>query len=583
LAEILGQLPDIGSTTRYFLGEYEQHIATTRDAAEANRVVRRLWARDGRLWRQDDQGTAEIENRLGWLSLPDQMLAQVAPLRSLADEVREAGIERVVLLGMGGSSLAPEVMRLVLGRNVAYPELAVLDSTDPAQIRRVENSAPLARTLFLVSSKSGSTIETDTLYAYFRAGLEREVGPENAGRHFVAISDPGTSLVQLAHRAGFRAVFGNSPDIGGRYSALSLFGLVPAALMGIDLDRLLDGAREMAFACRPAASGVENPGLMLGLIMGELARRPDPGRDKLTLMSSPELAPFGPWVEQLVAESTGKNGVGVLPVEGEPWLDVAQYGPDRLFVYLRLAGADNEDTDRRVAALAACGHPVIVMPWADAYDLGAEFFRWEFATAIAGERLGINPFDQPNVEDAKRRARTALASYEHAGALPKEEPAVVEGRLSLFGDVAEGATAADYVQSFWAQAQPKDYVAVMAYIDRRDDYAEKLQELRRILDERLRLAVTVGFGPRFLHSTGQLHKGGPDTGLFLQISHDEFQDLPIPGRGYTFGVLKQAQALGDLRALRKEGRRVLSVHLGKDVSQGLDELLALTRKALSSA
>jgi len=579
--EILQQLTGIGSHPLYYLGQGERTIARARELAEASHLVRRLWARDGRLWGQDARGTAEIENRLGWLGLPEGMCPRVAQLRAFAEEVRQMGVQRVVLLGMGGSSLAPEVMRLILGRGPSYPDLVILDSTDPAQVRRVELGAPLARTLFIVSSKSGSTIETDTLYAYFRAGLEREVGPEKAGQHLVAITDPGTSLVQLAHKDGFREVFTNPPDIGGRYSALSLFGLVPAALLGLDLDRLLDGAQAMAFACRAAAPAPDNPGLMLGLVMGEYARRPTPARDKLTLLASPQLAPFGPWVEQLVAESTGKAGVGILPVEGEPLMRPADYGPDRLFAYLRLAGADNAATDRHAAALAALGHPLVVMPWASVHDLGAEFFRWEFATAIAGERLAINPFDQPNVEAAKRRARTVLTGYEQTGALPAEQPSVVEGQLSLFGEAPAGASAAQYMRAFWAQARPQDYVAMMAYVDRREDYIERLQEIRALLGSRLKLAVTLGFGPRFLHSTGQLHKGGANTGLFLQITNDVPEDLPIPGRRYTFGILEQAQALGDVRALRQEGRRVLVVRLSGDVSRGLQALLELMTQALS--
>ncbi len=578
--QILHRLAGIESEPLYYLGEYEQQIATARDAAEASHVVRRLWARDGHLWQQGDLAKAEIENRLGWLNLPEQMAIQVARLRALAEDVRAAGIERVVLLGMGGSSLAPEVMRLILGRGPSYPDLVVLDSTDPAQIRRIQQGASLARSLFVVSSKSGSTIETDTLYAYFREGLDREVGSEKAGQHLIAITDPGTSLAQLAHRDGFRAIYTNPPDIGGRYSALSLFGLVPAALIGLDLDRLLDSSQAMAYACRAAAPAVHNPGLMLGLVMGELAARPSPGRDKLTLLTSPQLAPFGPWVEQLVAESTGKNGVGILPVEGEPLPDAPRYGRDRLFAYLRLAGADNEQMDRHVAELVALGHPVIVMPWVDIYDLGAEFFRWELATAIAGQRMRINPFDQPNVEAAKRRARTVLASYEQTGALPAEEPSVVEGRLSFFGGAPGSVPAAQYVRAFWAQARPQDYVAIMAYVDRREDYEATLQEIRGLIGERLGLAVTLGFGPRFLHSTGQLHKGGPDTGLFLQIRHDEPNDVAIPGRRYTFGVLELAQALGDERALRQQQRRVLAVHVGTDVSQGLSELLDFLSKSL---
>jgi transaldolase/glucose-6-phosphate isomerase len=561
------------------LGPYQRLLDCALKALEEAQAIRRIWARDGTLWRQAPEEVAEITNRLGWLDLPFTMRAQLATLRTLSAEVLAEGFSHVILLGMGGSSLAAEVIRLILGRSAGYPDLTVLDSTDPAQIRHTAAIAPLSRTLFIVASKSGLTAEVASLYAYFRAALLAEVG-ESWKRHVLAVTDPGTRLAALAQEEGFRALFFNPPDVGGRYSALSLFGLLPAALIGVDLERLLERAANMAAACNTPASGADNPGLILGAVMGELAHHPYPGRDKLTLLTSAELAPFGAWVEQLIAESTGKEGQGILPVEGERLREPKQYGADRFFVYLRLDTADNRGNDALLAHLVELGHPLVVLRLRDVYDLGAEFFRWEFATAVACQRLGINPFDQPDVESAKVQARNGLAQYEATKTLVEEPSVLRDGVLTFYGPVPSTSDASEYLCSFLGQVKEGEYIALMAYIERSETHRALLQKVRCALGEKLGVATTVGFGPRFLHSTGQLHKGGRNMGLFLQLTQDEPDDLAIPGRSYTFGILKRAQALGDLQALRAAGRRVLRIHLGADVELGLREFAALVERAL---
>ncbi len=569
---------DLAFLIWFNLGADQPILDAALASLQRDQAVQRVWNRDGSFWSQKPEVAREIEERLGWLDLPITMAPHLAQLRALSQEVRAEGITHIVLLGMGGSSLAPEVMGRILSIPPGYPQLTVLDSTDPTQIRQAAAVAPLAQTLFLVASKSGSTVETDTLLAYFRARMMAEVGHERWARHFIAITDPGTSLEKLGQAEGFRAVYANPPDIGGRYSALSLFGLVPAALIGLDLERLLARGQEMAGACH-AAAPAGNPGLLLGAIMGALAHRAVPPRDKLTLFSSAELAPFGVWAEQLIAESTGKEGTGILPVEGEGLGSVADYGPDRLFVYLRLEGAENRASDILASALVEAGRPLVSLRLRDPYDLGAEFFRWEYATAVAGQVLGINPFDQPNVESAKVQARNALARYEASHALPRQEPVLAEAALTVYGSEQPAVSLAAYLDGFLAQAKPGDYVAIMAYIARDPVHDSLLQALRRAMSDRLRrsgkpLAVTTGYGPRFLHSTGQLHKGGPNDGLFIQITQEEREDLQIPGRPYTFGILKCAQALGDMEALQAAGRRVARIDLGSGVQEGLRTLTA---------
>jgi hypothetical protein len=472
--------------------------------------------------------------------------------------VRAAGYRRAVLLGMGGSSLAPEVLRATFGVRPGFLDLSVLDTTDPATLLAVDRSLDLDQTLFLVASKSGTTIETLSHFAYF---WQRSGG---RGTQFVAITDADTPLEALARERGFRRVFINPPDIGGRYSALSYFGLVPAALLGVDLGALLDRAARLAEAC---VTPQDNPGAQLAAALAGAALA---GRDKLTLILPPELVAFGDWVEQLIAESTGKQGRGIVPVIDEPLGPSAVYGPDRLFVRLALEAAPEPP---QLAALVAAGHPAVTLPLRDPFDLGGEFFRWEFATALVGVLLGIDPFDEPNVQEAKDATARVLAEYERLGRLPEPELAARANGVALAG--ARGRSVEEALRAFLAQARPGDYLALQAYLPYQPAVRAALQELRVRLRDHLRVATTLGFGPRFLHSTGQLHKGGPNSGLFVQLVGDDAEDAPIPGRPYTFGVLKRAQALGDLRALEARGRRVCRVALQGDLAASLRHLAAL--------
>jgi len=569
-----------GQRTRmwFSLGDQEALFRAGLERAQAADVAARIWAREGALWSRDAASVAEAENRLGWLDLPKTMVVEVSRLKALAAEIRATGLEHVVLLGMGGSSLAPETMTAILGGQPGSPDLVILDTTDPTQIRRVMGERPLLETLFIVASKSGGTAESLNLYDFFRSQLEA-LEPDAWAQHFVAITDPGSKLAKIAETEGFRAVYLNPANIGGRYSALSLFGLVPAALIGADIEMLLDRAGELCGTCDALESMPENPGVALGVLMGELARAGAP-RDKLTLISSPELTSFGPWAEQLVAESTGKEGVGILPVIDEGASPTAM-GSDRLYVYLRLDGGDNNASDARVEGLLERNEPVVLIGLRDCYDLGTEFFRWQFATAVAGQVLSINPFDQPNVESAKVQARTALARYEKELALPSPEPAVSCDPLSFFGDGVPATDCADFLARFFSQAEAGGYLAIMAYVDRLQAFECLLGDLAKTTVERLGIATTVGFGPRFLHSTGQLHKGGQGGGLYVQITQDEDDDLDIPGKAYSFGILKMSQALGDLSALRGAERSAIRVNIGPDVSQGLDALATRWIEALA--
>ncbi|HEV8338216.1 MAG TPA: hypothetical protein VGR25_00980 [bacterium] len=514
-------------------------------------AVQRLWAREGALWSGDPQVARMIEHRLGWLDLPSEDAAQSAVARAAElvrlDLDRDLGGRRIILLGMGGSSLAPEVMALALPRT-AIP-FTVLDSTSPAAIRAAE-AGSVAGAIVIVSSKSGGTIETRTLAAHF---LKR--APEAA---FLAITDEGTPLSREAAAPPYRGVIHNDPDIGGRYSALSYFGLVPAGLCGVDVRTLLARAAGMAEACR-STSPEENPGAALGALLGAGAQA---GRDKVTLILSPALAGLGAWVEQLLAESTGKDGRGLMPVDGETAGTPDEHGPDRLFVHIALASARGRG-DYETARLARSGHPVVRLTLTDPYDLGAEFVRWEVATALAGFLMGINPFDEPNVQQSKDVTQELLAAYRRDGRFPDRPPILEEDDVALYGDVdpvpAGGIGVA--IASFLRGAAPPAYVALLAFLSRTTAAAQALTSMRKAVRERFRVATTGGFGPRYLHSTGQYFKGGPPHGRFLIFTADEDADLVIPGEDYTFGTLLRAQALGDVQALRAGGRRVLRVHL----------------------
>lgn len=517
-----------------YLGDVE---ATLADLGRRD-VVARIWRKDHTVWESEP---TEITNRLGWLTVSDLMSAQGAVLRSFAQEVREAGFNHVVLLGMGGSSLGPEVLRQTFGTTSGYPELIVLDSTVPAWIQSVKEAIDPAHTLFLISSKSGSTTEPLSLFQYFKDLVETSLGKENDGQNFVAVTDAGTPLAKLAEDEKFRRIFLNPSDIGGRYSVLSYFGLVPAVLTGVDIITLLDRSDCMREACASCVPAHDNPGVWLGTYMGTLALK---GRDKLTLITSPAISSFGLWVEQLIAESTGKEGKGIIPIVGEPLIEPARYGDDRLFVCLRLGGDDNSAVDKAIERIRSSAQPVLVLEMRDRYDLGAEFYRWEFATAIAGAILGIHPFNQPNVQQAKDATERVLQEYTTSGRLPEVETA-------------------DSLVNLLTEARKGRYLAIMAYVHQTPGVDKALAELRRKVVYRYGITTTLGYGPRFLHSTGQLHKGGPATGLFLQITADHEKDLPIPGKPYTFGVMADAQALGDLQALQLLGWPVIRVHLGR--------------------
>ena len=552
------------------LGLLETPVAEATAGLEGMQFARRLWEKDGSLWGADREHQRVARNRLGWLDSPETMRAELPGLEAFAAGLRADGFTHAVLLGMGGSSLAPEVLRETFGPPASRgPDLLVLDSTDPGAVAAVERAIDLERTLFIPSSKSGTTTETLAFLEYFWA-------KRPAGAQFAAITDPGTPLQRLADERGFRQVFLNPPDIGGRYSAVSFVGLVPAAILDLDMGRLLERARAMADACRPSVPPDQNPGVHLGAVIGAVART---GRDKLTLVCSPAIASFGYWVEQLIAESTGKEGKGIVPVEGEQLGPPEVYGDDRLFVYLRLRDGADSAQDAAVAALAAAGRPVVRIDLADRSDLGGEFVRWEVTTAAASALLGINAFDEPNVQESKDNTRRLLQEYEERGALPSEQPLLDDG-LQLFAapptaDALRGAPdPATALARFLETVKPGDYLAITAYLPRTPAHEAALTTLRTALRDRLKVATTLGYGPRFLHSTGQLHKGGPPRGVFLQLTHDDPTDRPVPGAPYSFRVLEQAQALGDLQSLQSRRLPALRVHLGADINAGLQHLCA---------
>ena len=526
----------------------DQRLATLQKADAA----RRLWSKDSTLWSADPAKREEIRDRLGWLNVAEKMLEHAAEFRQLAKDGRR--YTDVVLLGMGGSSLCPDVLRNTFGSAKGQPKLHVLDTTDPATILATRRKIQLAKTLFIVASKSGETTETLSHFAYFWELVK-------SGKQFAAITDPGTSLEKLAKDHDFRWIFQNPPDIGGRYSALSYFGLVPGALIGVNIEELLQRAMEMAAASADTVPAETNPGVWLGAVMGELAVR---GRNKLTLIASPKVATFGFWVEQLIAESTGKQGKGIVPIEGEPLGRPPVYGKDRFFVYIRM---DSDAPSRAVAALEKAGQPVVTLTLRDKLDLGGEFLRWEIATAVAGSILGIDPFDQPNVQESKDNTKRVLAQYKRKGKLPPAES-------------TPAARARSGVKGLIARAKPGAYFAIMAYTTRTATSEAAISAIRTAVRDSTDIATTAGYGPRFLHSTGQLHKGGPKTGLFLQIVQQDSSDVPIPGQPFSFSILKQAQSLGDLRSLSSRKLPVVRVTLGKEPATGWKALVATVRSAV---
>lgn len=558
--------------------DVQQAVLQTIDDWQVNEKVRRLWARDASLWTGADEA-----RWLGWLGITECQGERCAELAALARDVQKEQFTHALVLGMGGSSMCPEVLRMTFGRVPGFPDLLVLDSTDPAQVRAVEQTIDAGRTLFIVSSKSGSTLEPNIFKQYFFERAQSVLGAREAGRRFIAVTDPGSSLQRVAEADGFRKVFHGMPSIGGRYSALSDFGMVPAAVMGLDVAKFLERAELMVHACSSCVAVKEHPGALLGIILGVLAKQ---GRDKVTLIASPGIRDVGAWLEQLLAESTGKEGEGLTPVDRERPGTPQHYGEDRLFVYLRLESAPDLDQDRAVDALARAAQPVVRISIAEPYDLAQEFFRWEIATSVAGSILGINPFDQPDVEASKVETRKLTTEYEKTGSLPPDRPLLETDGMRIYATsktargIEKGSSLVECLHALLGTLSAGDYLAVLAFVQMNEAHERALQEIRHLVRDRRRVATCLGFGPRFLHSTGQAYKGGPPSGVFLQITHDDAQDLPVPGHPYTFGVVKAAQARGDFQVLADRGRRALRVHMGRDVTTGLATLGAAVAEAL---
>jgi glucose-6-phosphate isomerase len=552
-----------GSMLSTSLGSYQERINSALQEMKDREVIKRIWEHDYTLWKPEP---TEITNRLGWLHIADRMKSELPDLEEFVSEVRQAGFTQALLLGMGGSSLAPEVFCETFGVREGFLDLAVLDSTAPGAVADQAAQLDLAKTLFIVSTKSGGTVETLSFFKYFY-NQAAAVDVDNPGSQFVAITDAGSRLHEIADEYKFRQTFLNDPNIGGRYSALSYFGLVPAALIGVDLEKLLERVDNME----------NHQAANLGAILGELARA---GRDKLTLLTSPPISSFGNWVEQLIAESTGKEGTGIVPVVSEAINQGNFYGNDRLFVYIQLKG--DATYERQMENLEASGHPVIRIQMNDLYDLGEQYFLWELATAVAGTRLKINPFNQPNVEAAKTLARAMVSTYQEQGELPALESGLDLEGITIypdpFLDENNSESAQEVLGAFLAAAKPGAYIALQAYLQPAPDVDQALQALREQLRDKTRLATTLGYGPRFLHSTGQLHKGDAGLGMFIQLIGSPDQDIPIPDQpgsqesGISFGVLIQAQALGDRQALIDAGRRVITIDLGDKPTSGIGKL-----------
>jgi transaldolase/glucose-6-phosphate isomerase len=554
-------------------------VAASLDDWKKNNKVARLWQKDASLWSGTDES-----NWLGWLTITEEQLAHIDALKQIADDVKKARFKHALLLGMGGSSLCPEVLRMTFGKIKGFPELHVLDSTDPAQIKAIEARVDLKSTICIVSSKSGSTLEPNIYKQYFFERVKAKVGEKEAGNRFIAITDPGSKMQQVAEADKFRKIFFGVPSIGGRYSAISNFGMVPAAVMGLDVVKFLKNTEEMGHACGGSSAADSNPGVLLGTVMGIAANH---GRDKITITASPGISDLGAWLEQLIAESTGKIGKGIIPVDRERLAKPAAYGNDRVFAYLRLASKPNKAQDAAVAALEKAGHPVVRITLPNTYTLGQEFFRWEIATAVAGSIIGINAFNQPDVEASKIETKKLTSEYETTGSLPPESPFFEEKGIKLFADekntaaLRGGAKLADVLRAHLSRLGAGDYFAVLGYIPMNPANEKLLQGIRHAVRDKKKVATVLGFGPRFLHSTGQAYKGGPNSGVFLQITCDDAKDLPVPGQKYTFGIVKAAQARGDFAVLAERGRRALRVHLGKNLKSGLATLTKAVQKAIA--
>ncbi len=575
--------PKAQSLHNDFPAPLKQAVDATLKDWQTNDKMGRLWKGDKSLWTNDDE-----DKWLGWLHVSEDQIAHLQQLSDAAADAAKAGFTHALLLGMGGSSLCPEVLQITFGKQAGHPELHVLDSTDPAQIKAVESEIDIAKTLFIVASKSGSTLEPNIFKQYFFDRVQQTVSKENVGQQFIAITDPGSKMQQVAKDDKFRQIFYGLSSIGGRYSALSNFGMVPAAVMGLNLRHFLDRTNEMVKACAATVPAEQNPGAILGAILGTLANL---GRNKVTIITSAGLHDLGAWLEQLLAESTGKQGKGLIPVDREQIGNPEVYGNDRIFAYLRLNNAADPTQETQIDALRKVGHPVVSIDIADIHDIGQEFFRWEIATAVAGSILGINAFNQPDVEASKIATRQITEAYEKSGSLPAESPILEEDGIKLFTDAQNAAnlkTLAGGQQSLVGllrahlnQLSAGDYLALLAFIEMNSAHEESLQVIRHAVRDRKRVATCLGFGPRFLHSTGQAYKGGPNSGVFLQITCDNAIDLPVPGQKYTFGVVKAAQARGDFQVLAERKRRALRVHLPADVKSGLKKLGRAVSEALN--
>ena len=568
------------------LGKYQGDFESALKSLDKQKAVSRMWKKDPTVWKDGPEHEKIIGNALGWLKVAETMQPHVAELVAFAEEIRKAEFEYAVVLGMGGSSLCPEVLGRTFGKKDGYPQLYVLDSTVPTAIRHLEQKIDVGKTLFIVSSKSGDTAEPQIFQRYFHDRVKRAKG-DMAGENFVAVTDPGTQLTKDAAHYRFRRVFLNMPDIGGRYSALSYFGMVPFAVMGGDVKTLLEHTLQAQHACVGPVGINENPGARLGAMLGSLAQA---GRNKLTFVTPAPLDSLGLWIEQLIAESTGKEGKGIVPVAGEPLGSPDDYGDERIFAFIHTQSSKTGDIDAKLAALEAAGHPVLRHALHDPLDLGEEFFLWEFATAIAGALLGIDAFDQPNVQESKDNTKRLLGEYVQNGSLAQQKLIIAEESMRVFGDEATrdllrrgGSSMQEILTAHLSRIKPGDYFAVTQYIEELNNYEGLLQQVRIAVRDEKKVATTSGYAPRFLHSTGQLHKGGPDTGVFLQITSEDITDIEIPGEKFTFGVLKQAQALGDFESLSARSRRAIRVDLGRDIEKGLRRLLVLIKEAVSQA
>jgi glucose-6-phosphate isomerase len=562
--------------------ELTQAVNAALEDWRVNGKVKKLWAKDATLWTNTDES-----DWLGWLDITEKQLETIDHLKEIAQEIRREEFSHALLLGMGGSSLCPEVLKLTFGKQEGFPDLHVLDSTDPAQVKSIENKVDLASTIFIVSSKSGSTLEPNIFKQYFFERVKETIGAEQAGGRFIAITDPNSKMQKVAEGDNFRHIFFGLPSIGGRYSALSDFGMVPAAVMGLDVSAFLECTKRMVDACK-ADEPNDNPGVRLGVILGTLANHE---RNKLTIITSPRISDLGAWLEQLIAESTGKEGKGIIPVDREHVGSPDDYDNDRVFAYLRLESAPDEAQDAAVAVLENAGHPVVRITLADIYDLGQEFFRWEIATAVAGSIIGINPFNQPDVEASKIVTKELTSAYEATGKLPPEEAILEDDGIKLFTDEKNAARLAQaagddktlfgYIKAHLGSVSAGDYLAFLAYVEMSHAHEALIQMPRHTVRDKKKVATCLGFGPRFLHSTGQAYKGGPDSGVFLQITADDAADVPVPGQTYTFGIVKAAQARGDFQVLADRNRRALRVHLGADIAEGLEKLRSAIEQALA--